>query len=50
MFPEAREYMGEAYIQAALAEIETLKSYGKDDDEQRAALIKAFKDAATNLQ
>src|SRR5579859_2019200 len=27
-FPEAREYMGEAYIQAALKEMDTLKGYG----------------------
>src|SRR5580704_9363078 len=29
-FPEAREYLGEAYIQAALREVEILKSYGSD--------------------
>lgn len=45
-FPEAREYMGEAYIQAVLLELETLKSYGKDGEEQRDDLLKAFKDAA----
>jgi len=49
-FPEAREYMGEAYIQAASKEIETLKSYGKDGEEGRAKLIKAFQDAAAGLQ
>lgn len=49
-FPEAREYMGEAYIQAALKEIETLKSYGKDGEEQRETLVKAFKDAAAKLE
>ena len=49
-FPEAREYMGEAYIQAILKEIETLNSYGKDGEMQKNELIKAFKDAAATLQ
>ena len=49
-FPEAREYMGEAYIQAALKEIGTLKGYGKDGEEQREDLIKAFKAAAAGLE
>lgn len=49
-FPEAREYMGEAYIQAALKEIETLKSYGEEGKEQREDLAKAFKDAAAGLE
>ena len=49
-FPEAREYMGEAYIQATLKEIETLKSYGKDGEEAREDLIKAFKAAAAGLE
>ncbi len=49
-FPEAREYLGEAYIQAALQEIETLKSYGTDGEEQREDLVKAFLAAAANLE
>lgn len=49
-FPEAREYMGEAYIQAALKEIETLKSYGKDGEEQREELVAKFKKAAADLE
>jgi len=48
-FPEAREYLGEAYIQAALREIETLKSYGSEGSESLADLEKAFKEAAANL-
>ena len=48
-FPEAREYMGETYIQAALAEISTRKSYGPEGEEGRKALVKAFKDAAASL-
>ena len=48
-FPEAREYLGEAYIQAVLREIETLKSYGSEGSENLDDLKKAFKDAAANL-
>jgi len=48
-FPEAREYMGETYIEAAVKEIKTLKSYGKEGDEGRRALTKALKDAAAEL-
>ncbi len=49
-FPEAREYMGEAYIIAALQQIDKLKNYGKTGDEQRNLLIKAFKDAAAGIK
>ena len=49
-FPEAREYLGEAYIQAVLREIETLRGYGKEGAEQRRELIKEFKQAAANLR
>ena len=45
-FPEAREYLGEAHIQAALREIETLKSYGADGKEELEDLVKALRDAA----
>lgn len=45
-FAEAREYLGEAYIQAALREMDTLKSYGKDGQEQLEDLRQALKDAA----
>ena len=39
-FPEAREYLGETYIQAALRELTTLKSYGGDGAEQAEDLEK----------
>ena len=45
-FPVAREYLGEAYIQAATGEIATLKSYGDNGKEQADDLIKSLKDAA----
>lgn len=48
-FPEAREYLGEAYIEAALREIETLKSYGSDAGEELEDLTKDFKEAAEKL-
>jgi len=49
-FPEAREYLGEAYIQAALREIKTLKSYENEGGENLEDLTKAFKDAAASLE
>ena len=48
-FPEAREYLGEAYIQAALREIETLKSYGTRGQKELAELTEALKKAAADL-
>jgi tetratricopeptide (TPR) repeat protein len=48
-FPEAREYLGEAYIQAALREIGTLKSYGSEGAEQLEDLASDFKQAASTL-
>ena len=49
-FPEAREYLGEAHIQAALREIDTLRSYGPDSKEELADLTKALKDAAASVK
>jgi hypothetical protein len=49
-FPDAREYLGEAYLQALLRELDTLKSYGKNGEEQRQDLIKALTDAADSLK
>lgn len=48
-FPEAREYLGEAYIQAALREIKTLKGYGAKGAHEHEELVEAFKDAAAGL-
>ncbi|MCH9649050.1 MAG: tetratricopeptide repeat protein [Deltaproteobacteria bacterium] len=45
-FPEAREYLGEAYIQAALREIATLAGYGKDGEHEHEELVEALKEAA----
>jgi len=45
-FPEAREYLGEAHIQATLKEIKTLESYGAEGNHSREELIEALKQAA----
>jgi len=48
-FPEAHEYLGETYIQAALREVEILKSYGSDGQEQLEDLTKEIKEAVEKL-
>jgi tetratricopeptide (TPR) repeat protein len=48
-FPEAREYLGEAHIQAALREMAILKSYGPEGKHALDDLIQAFKEAAASL-
>ena len=48
-FPEAREYLGETYLQAALRELATLKSYGAEGTEQAEDLEKAIKEAVGAL-
>ena len=48
-FPEAREYLGEAYIDAALKEAQTLKSYGSDGQEELEDLTNDIKEASEKL-
>lgn len=48
-FPEAREYLGEAYIQAALKEIETLAGYGASGEHEHQELVEALKEAASQF-
>lgn len=48
-FPEAHEYLGEAYVQAALREVEVLKSYGNDGKEELEDLSEAIKDAGQKI-
>jgi len=48
-FPEAHEYLGEAYIQAAMREVETLKNYGNDGKEELEDLSEDIKEAAQKL-
>lgn len=48
-FPQAREYLGEAHLQAALRELETLKGYGKDGQKDYETLKAAIVAAAKTL-
>jgi tetratricopeptide (TPR) repeat protein len=48
-FPQAREYLGEAHIQAALLEIETLREYGPEAEKELADLVAVLRTAAENL-
>lgn len=48
-FPQAREYLGEAHIQAALKELDTLKSYGAEGEKDYSRLKAAFQEAAAKL-
>ncbi len=45
-FPQAREYLAEAYLQAALRELETLESYGDEATKERDQVIRALEAAA----
>lgn len=49
-FPEAREYLGEAYLQAALREAETLRAYGDSGAEALRQLADAFQEALSQLE
>jgi cytochrome c-type biogenesis protein CcmH/NrfG len=48
-FPEAREYLGEAYIDAALREAETLKGYGSAAQEELEDLTNDIKEASQKV-
>jgi len=41
-FPQAREYLGEAHLQAALEQVGVLRSYGDEGAEHAESLIAAF--------
>ena len=49
-FPEAREYLGEAYLQAALRELKTLKGYGASAQEEVEDLTKDIKEITQELR
>ncbi len=49
-FPEAREYLGEAHLQAALQQIQILKSYGPAGQEALRQLSDAFREAAARAR
>ena len=48
-FPQAREYLGEAHIQAALEQIRILQGYGSEADHELEDLVEAFREAAKTL-
>lgn len=48
-FPEAREYLGEAYLQLALRELHILRKYGNDGKDEVKQLIAAVHTAAAEL-
>jgi tetratricopeptide (TPR) repeat protein len=48
-FPQAREYLGEAHIQAALEQVRILRSYGASGEEELRQLLAAFEEAAYRL-
>jgi len=48
-FPEAHEYLGEAYMQAAMREVETLKNYGNDGKEELEDLSGDIKEETQKL-
>jgi len=48
-FPEAHEYLGEAYVMAALREVEILKSYGGDAKDELDDLTEDIKEAGEKL-
>jgi len=48
-FPEAREYLGEAYLEAALDQVRELKKSGDSAKEEIEELTNDFKEAARKL-
>jgi tetratricopeptide (TPR) repeat protein len=49
-FPQAREYLGEAHLQAALLQIEALRQLGPSGVKELGELTAAFQRAAATLQ
>ena len=48
-FPQAREYLGEAYLEASLRELATLRTYGQTANRETAELLTALKAALSRL-
>ncbi len=48
-FPQAREYLGETYLQAALRELIALERAGKAASHQHARLLRALHEAVKEL-
>jgi tetratricopeptide (TPR) repeat protein len=49
-FPEAREYLGEAYLQGLLKQVILLKGYGASGKEQLKALTEAFDEVGKQIK
>jgi len=49
-FPEAREYLGEAYVQGAIDQIKALESYGEKGSAARQQVIDKLLEAAAMYQ
>lgn len=49
-FPQAREYLGEAHLQAALLQVEVLRGYGPEGKKELDVLAAAFARAAETLK
>ena len=49
-FPQAREYLAEAYLQATLRELKTLEGYGASAVKERAHVMEALRKAASGAQ
>ena len=49
-YAPAREYLGEAHLQAALLQLDVLRGYGDTGKKQADALTAAFEEAAKSLQ
>lgn len=49
-YPEARQYLGEAHLQAALREIAILRGYGEPGREALDALLAALRDAVARAE
>ncbi|MCA9753040.1 MAG: tetratricopeptide repeat protein [Gemmatimonadetes bacterium] len=48
-FPQAREYLGEAHLQALLEQVDLLRSYGPSGQKEYDQLVAALAEAATAL-
>jgi tetratricopeptide (TPR) repeat protein len=49
-FPEARQYLGEAHVQAVLREIAILRGYGESGREELDALVAALREATAQAE
>ena len=48
-FPQAREYLGEAHLQAVLHQLDVLRGYGDEGKKEYDMLVAALQEAATTL-